>query len=171
MTKLLGVLLGARLARGVAVASRAGMRPRGLVARQPLLAAALGLFIVWAVVSLVWATDLPLATESVNRFVLNFALFPIALAFVVEARHVVALFAAFVAASVASVAYGLLADPAAGSARRDGSRAPASTRTSSERPSSSASSSGSGSGSSAHGIRSSAQVRSPVPRSRSSASS
>src|SRR5262245_36662799 len=114
MTKVLGVLLALAWLGGVAVASREGLRPRGLVARQPLLAAALALFIVWTVVSLTWATDLPLATESVNRFVLNFALFPIALAFVVEGRHVVALFAVFVAASVASVAYGLIADPSAG---------------------------------------------------------
>ena len=114
LVKVLGVLLALAWLGGIAVASREGMRPRGLVARQPLLAAALALFTVWTVVSLVWATDLPLAVDSVNRFVLNFALFPIALAFVVEARHVVALFAVFVAASVASVAYGLIADPSAG---------------------------------------------------------
>jgi O-antigen ligase len=62
----------------------------------------------------VWATDVSLATDSVTRFVLNFALFPIVLAFVVEARHVVALFAVLIAASVVSIGYGLVADPSAG---------------------------------------------------------
>jgi O-antigen ligase len=114
VTKVVGLLLGVAWLAAIAVASRAGMRPRGLVAREPVLAAALALFSVWAVISHVWATDLPLATDSVTRFALNFALFPIVLAFVVEARHVVALFAVFVAASVASVGYGLLADPSAG---------------------------------------------------------
>ncbi len=114
LTKVLGLLLALAWLGGVAVASRAGMRPQGLVARQPALAAALALFTVWTVVSFVWATDLPLATDSVSRFALNFALFPIVLAFVVEARHVVALFAVFVAASVASIGYGLLTDPSAG---------------------------------------------------------
>jgi O-antigen ligase len=114
LTKVLGLLLALAWLGGVAVASRAGMRPRGIVAREPALVAALALFGVWTVVSFVWATDLPLATDSVTRFALNFALFPIVLAFVVERRHVVALFAVFVAASVASVVYGLVADPSAG---------------------------------------------------------
>lgn len=114
VTKVVGVLLGVAWLAAVALAARAGTRPRGLVARQPALAAALGLFTVWVVVSHVWATDLSLASDSVTRFALNFALFPIVLAFVVEARHVVALFAVYVAASVASVGYGLLADPSAG---------------------------------------------------------
>lgn len=114
LTKVLGVLLALAWLGGIAVASRAGVHPRGLVARQPVLAAALALFTVWAVVSHVWATDLSLATDSVTRFVLNFALFPIVLAFVVEARHVVALFGVLVAASVASIGYGLVADPSAG---------------------------------------------------------
>jgi O-antigen ligase len=114
LTRVVGLLLVLAWLSGIAVASRAGAHPRGLVARQPALAAALALFTVWVAVSHVWATDLDLATESLTRFVLNFVLFPIVLAFVVEARHVVALFSVFVAASVGSVVYGLLADPSAG---------------------------------------------------------
>jgi len=108
VTKVVGLLLGVAWLAAIALASKAGMRPLGLVARQPVLAAAVALFTVWMVVSHVWATDLAFATDSVTRFMLNFALFPIVLAFVVEKRHVVALFAVFVAASVASVAHGLL---------------------------------------------------------------
>jgi putative inorganic carbon (hco3(-)) transporter len=115
VTKVVGLLLGVAWLAAIAFASKAGMRPLGLVARQPVLAAALTLFTVWMVVSHVWAADLALATDSVTRLVLNFALFPIALAFVVEKRHVVALFAVFVAASVASVAHGLLYPAAADS--------------------------------------------------------
>ena len=113
VTKVVGLLLGVAWLAATAFASKAGMRPLGLVARQPLLAAAVALFTVWMVVSYVWASDLGLATDSVTRLALNFALFPIVLAFVVERRHVVALFAVFVAASVASVAFGLLTDPSA----------------------------------------------------------
>jgi putative inorganic carbon (hco3(-)) transporter len=114
LTRILGLLLVLAWLGGVAAASRAGMRPRGLVAREPALAAALALFLVWCVVSYVWANDLSLASDSVSRFALNFALFPIVLAFVVKTRHVVALLAVYLAASVASVAYGLVADPSAG---------------------------------------------------------
>jgi putative inorganic carbon (hco3(-)) transporter len=114
VTKVVGLLLGVAWLGAVALASRAGTHPRGVVARQPMLAAALALFAVWTVVSGVWATDLGLATDSVTRFALNFALFPIVLAFVVEARHVVALFSVYVAAAVGSAAYGLLTDASAG---------------------------------------------------------
>jgi putative inorganic carbon (hco3(-)) transporter len=114
VTKVVGMLLGVAWLGAVALASRAGTHPRGVVARQPMLAAALALFAVWTVVSGVWATDLGLATDSVTRFALNFALFPIVLAFVVEARHVVALFSVYVAAAVGSAAYGLLTDASAG---------------------------------------------------------
>jgi len=114
VTKVVGLLLGVAWLAAVALASRANTRPRGLVARQPAIAAALALFTGWVVLSQVWATDVSLATDSVTRFALNFALFPIVLAFVVEGRHVVALFAVYVAASVGSVAYGLITDPTAG---------------------------------------------------------
>jgi O-antigen ligase len=114
VTRAVGLLLGVAWLAAVAFASKAGMRPLGLVARQPVLAAALALFTVWMMVSYVWATDFALATESVSRLALNFALFPIVLAFVVKRRHVVALFAVYLAASVASVAYGVIAEPSVG---------------------------------------------------------
>ena len=113
LTKVVGVLLVLAWVGTVATASPAERARYSLIAREPLLAAALVLFVAWAGMSLVWAERPASGADAVSRFALNFVLFPITLAAVRKPRHIVVLFAVFVAAALTSVAIGVLRAPAA----------------------------------------------------------
>jgi putative inorganic carbon (HCO3(-)) transporter len=107
LTKILGGILVLAWLAFVATRSRAERHARGLLSRQPFLAAALALFVAWAAMSLVWAEDPTVAQGSVMRFALNFVLFPIALVAVRSRGHVLWLVAIFTAAAFTTVAFGL----------------------------------------------------------------
>lgn len=80
----------------------------GLLGREPLLAAALALFVAWAGISLVWAEAQDAAMTSAQRFALNFTLFPIAFVAVRTPRHVLWIVAAFIAGGFTAAAFGLV---------------------------------------------------------------
>jgi O-antigen ligase len=116
VTKLLGAAL---LASWLAfVMTSRGERWDGLLAREPLLVATIVLFVAWACMSFVWAEAPELAQNSVQRFVLNFTLFPIALVAIRAPRHVILLVITFVAGALIAAAWGInagrLGDPEMG---------------------------------------------------------
>ncbi len=63
-------------------------RANGLAARQPLLTAAMILFILWAAMSLLWAGNKGAVTADLQRMVMNMALVPIVFAAVKTRRDV-----------------------------------------------------------------------------------
>jgi O-antigen ligase len=107
-TKLIGaILILAWL--GIAATSKSrDWSNRGLVSREPLLAATLVLFVGWAAASLAWAEAPSAALSAVLRFALNFALFPIALIAIRRRQHVLWLVGTFLAGAFAAVALGVL---------------------------------------------------------------
>lgn len=108
LTKIIGALLVLSWFAVVAT-TPPGQRARaGLVAKLPLLAAALVLFAAWASISLAWAEEPGEAQNSVLRFVLNFLLFPIALVAITRQRDVAWLFTIFIAGALLTVGLGLL---------------------------------------------------------------
>jgi putative inorganic carbon (hco3(-)) transporter len=111
LTKMIGALLVLSWFAVVAT-TPAGERARaGLVARQPLLAAALVLLAAWGSISLAWAEQPAEAQNSVLRFALNFLLFPIALVAIRRQRDVAWLFGVFIAGALLTVALGFLVAP------------------------------------------------------------
>jgi putative inorganic carbon (hco3(-)) transporter len=106
LTKILGAMLA--LAWIAAVAIRSSGRHAGVLAREPVLATALVLFIAWAAISLEWAEAQDAALTSVQRFALNFILFPIAFVVVTRRSHVLWLVGVFVAGAFTSAAFGLV---------------------------------------------------------------
>lgn len=120
VTKIVGLLLVLCWAAIVATASPEERARYALFGRQPALAAALVLFVAWAAVSLVWAEQPADASDAVFRFALNFMLFPIALIAVRLPRHVVAVFAVFIAGALAAALYGLVSPPANAEGRLSG---------------------------------------------------
>ena len=106
VTKMLGALLVVAWLAAVATGSH-GAQGRALLAREPLLVAALVAFTAWAAISLAWAEAPNLAQTSVQRYALNFMLFPIALLALRAPRHMLWMIAAFVAGAFAAVLLGL----------------------------------------------------------------
>jgi len=108
VTKLIGgILILAWL--GIAATSRSRDRStRGLVGREPLLAASLALFAGWAAASLVWAESPAAALSSLGRYALDFALFPIALIAIRNRGHVLWIVGSFLAGAFVVVALGVL---------------------------------------------------------------
>ena len=106
VTKLLGAVLVAGWFAAVATRSH-GAEGTALLRREPFLVAALVGFTAWAAVSLVWAEASDLASTSVQRYALNFMLFPVALLAIRVPRHMLWLVAAFVAGAFAAVLLGL----------------------------------------------------------------
>jgi O-antigen ligase len=113
LTKIVGLLLVLGWIGTLATASPADRARRSLFTQEPVLAASLVLFAAWAAVSLVWAERPAEGASSLSRFALNFVLFPIALAAVRVPRHVLALFAVFIAGALVSAVYGMLSPGAA----------------------------------------------------------
>lgn len=109
VTKMLGAIL--LLAWLAIVATSGKERPASdsLLRSQPLLVAAIALFVAWASMSLVWAEAPELAQTSVQRFALNFTLFPIALVAIRAPRHVTLLMSVFVAGALIAAALGVRA--------------------------------------------------------------
>jgi O-antigen ligase len=107
-TKLIGAILILAWLGIAATWKSRDWSNRGLVSREPLLAATLVLFIGWAAASLAWAEAPSAALSSVLRFVLNFALFPIALIAIRKRQHVLWLVGTFLAGAFAAVAFGVL---------------------------------------------------------------
>jgi O-antigen ligase len=107
LTKIVGLLLLLGWFGRIAMGDRSQKGP-GLLSRNPGLAAAIVVFTVWAALSLTWAERPSAGTGAVARFALNFALFPIMLLAVRERRHVVWLFAVFIAGALTSAVYGLI---------------------------------------------------------------
>jgi putative inorganic carbon (hco3(-)) transporter len=113
LTRIVGLFLVMGWLGTLATASPAERARFSLFAHAPVLAASLVLFVAWGAVSLVWAEQPADGASSLSRFALNFVLFPIALVAVRAPRHVVALFAVFVAGALISVGYGMLSPAAA----------------------------------------------------------
>jgi putative inorganic carbon (hco3(-)) transporter len=107
LTKIVGLLLVLAWVGVVATDRRDDRSRTALLALHPLLAAALGLFLAWAFISAAWAESPGEARSADLRFALNFVLFPIALIAIRTPRHVLWLFAVFVASGLTAVAFGL----------------------------------------------------------------
>jgi O-antigen ligase len=105
LTKVLGALLV--FAWLAIVTTRSANEPRALVGREPLLTAALILFTAWVAMSLVWAEAPADARTSLQRFVLNFTLFPIALLAIRTPRHMLWVVAAFILGALAAATLGI----------------------------------------------------------------
>src|SRR5262245_24249496 len=108
LTKLVGLLLALALLARIAAGRPEERESRDLVAQHRGLVVIAILFMAWAVISLAWAERWNAGTEPLGRFLLNFALFPIAFAALRTRRHVVWLFSVFVASALLSVVFGLL---------------------------------------------------------------
>jgi O-antigen ligase len=108
VTKIVGALLVLSWLAFIATTPQGERVRTGLVARHPVLAAALVLFAAWASISLVWAEQPAAAQNSVLRFVLNFVLFPIALVAITRKRDVAWLFGVFIAGALVTVVFGFL---------------------------------------------------------------
>ena len=111
VVKLAGLLL---TVVWIGVASTEGqVRPRlGFVRENPALAAFLALFLAWAALSLVWASDVGDARVALLRYFLNAVLLLIVFTAVTERRHVVWIYWAFSVGGVASMIYGVILAPA-----------------------------------------------------------
>lgn len=106
VTKMLGALLVVGWLAALTLGPE-GDRGRALLRREPYLAAALLAFTAWAAFSIIWAQAPEAAQESIQRYALNFLLFPIALVAIRAPRHVAWIIAAFVAGTFAAVVLGL----------------------------------------------------------------
>jgi O-antigen ligase len=105
LTKILGALL---VVAWLAVVTTRANEERGLVGREPLLVAALLLFVAWVGMSLVWAEVPGAARTSLERFALNFTLFPIALVAIRTPRHVLWVVAAFILGAFTAATMGIM---------------------------------------------------------------
>jgi O-antigen ligase len=108
LTKLIGLLLVIGWFGALATAGPVDRWRRGLLAGEPWLAASLLLFLAWAAMSLVWATQASNGTSVLLRFALNFTLFPIVLVAVQRRDDVIWLYAIFITGAVTAAAYGQL---------------------------------------------------------------
>jgi O-antigen ligase len=106
VTKMLGALLVVAWIAAAATGSHEA-QGRALLSREPILAAALVAFTAWAAISLTWAQAPDAAQYSVQRYALNFMLFPIALLAVRTPRHMMWVVAAFAAGAFVAVGLGL----------------------------------------------------------------
>src|SRR5438445_12783345 len=100
LTKIVGLLLVVGWLTAAATGTAGASERRAIFAREPLLAAGLVLFALWASASVVWAESPSAAESAFSRFAFNFVLFPIVLAGIRERRHVVWVFGVFVAGSL-----------------------------------------------------------------------
>jgi O-antigen ligase len=119
VTKLLGALLVAGWFAAVATGSH-GAEGKALLRREPFLVAALVAFTAWAAMSLVWAQAPADTQTSVQRYALNFMLFPVALLAIRAPRHVLWIVTAFAAGAFAAVLLGLQAGTLDGEGRLAG---------------------------------------------------
>jgi putative inorganic carbon (hco3(-)) transporter len=108
LTKLIGLLLVIGWFGALATAGPVDRWRRGLLAGEPWLAASLLLFLAWAAMSLVWATQASNGTSVLLRFALNFTLFPIVLVAVRRLDDVIWLYVVFVTGALTAAAYGQL---------------------------------------------------------------
>jgi O-antigen ligase len=113
LTKVVGLILALALLAAIAAGRPEERQARDLVAQHRWLVMIATLFVAWATISLVWAEQWHAGTETLGRYLLNIALFPIAFAALRTRRHVVWVFSVFVASALLSVGFGLLhpADP------------------------------------------------------------
>lgn len=89
------------------VATREGDGGRRFLVTHHGYAAALVLFLTWVALSALWAEDTGLVVNAVERYAQNMLLLPVVFTAVRERRHAVWVLAAFVAAALASTAYGI----------------------------------------------------------------
>jgi O-antigen ligase len=108
VTKLIGAILILAWLASAATSKSRDWSNRGLVGREPLLAAALALFAGWAAASLSWAEAPSAALNSFGRYALNFALFPVALIAIRNRGHVLWLVGSFLAGAFVVVSLGVL---------------------------------------------------------------
>jgi O-antigen ligase len=85
----------------------------GLLAQRPAVAAALMLFLTWTVFSMLWAERSSSAADSLVRFALNFALFPIVFTTLRTRRQIEAVFGSFVLGALIAAAWGVATGTAA----------------------------------------------------------
>lgn len=97
----------------LAVIAAEGSLDRLLPHRHPMMTAALGLFLAWAALSLLWAEDSAQALTSVGRYALNIAVIPIAFTAIREPRHLRWVAIGLIAGAVVAAGYGLLVVPGA----------------------------------------------------------
>jgi O-antigen ligase len=112
LTRIVGALLVLSWLAIIATTPPGERAGAGLVARHPVLAAALVLLAAWALISLAWAEEPGEAQNSVLRFMLNFVLFPIALVAIRRERHIPWLFGVFIAGALVTVLFGFFEGPA-----------------------------------------------------------
>jgi O-antigen ligase len=114
LAKLFGLFLVVGWAVAVAFGRPGEHSSRDFVSSAPALVWPLMLFLAWVVFSFLWAEDAGVAQETFLRYALNFGLFPIVFAAIREQRHVVWLYAVFVAGGLITSAVGVLSPRAAG---------------------------------------------------------
>lgn len=85
----------------------------GLLAQRPAVAAALMLFLTWTVFSMLWAERSSSAADSLVRFALNFALFPIVFTTLRTRRQIEAVFGSFVLGALIAAGWGVATGTAA----------------------------------------------------------
>ena len=113
VAKIIGALLVLGWFATVATQARADGVRSGVIASAPALGFAIILLLVWASISLTWAESPGTGASAVFRLALNLVLFPVALAAIRTPRHVVWLFAVFIAGALTSVVLGMLFAPGA----------------------------------------------------------
>lgn len=106
-----GLLLAVAWLARFALAGREGPGYRDFFSEHAGITWALGTFLAWSAVSLLWATSSHDATEALSRYALNMLLLPIAYAAVRSRRDVALVLAAIVAGAVLAAAFGILAPP------------------------------------------------------------
>jgi O-antigen ligase len=104
LTKAAGALLAVAWLATIATRPREG---QALLANEAWLVGVLVAFLAWSALSAVWAEDPAAASRSTLRFALNAMLVPIVYWAVRDRRHVVWIFAVFVAGALLSVLWGL----------------------------------------------------------------
>jgi len=108
LAKLAGLLLALAWLVGV-VLRRASDRQRpGLMEHRPGLVGVLALFIAWAALSQLWATQANLGRGAVFTLLMSATLFPIVFAALREPRHVRLIYAAFVVGALLTTTAGFL---------------------------------------------------------------
>jgi putative inorganic carbon (HCO3(-)) transporter len=114
LAKLFGLFLVAGWAVALVYDTPGSRSSRDFVRFSPALVCSLVLFLAWVVFSFLWAENVGIAQGAFFRYALNFTLFPIVFAAIREQRHVVWLYAVFVAGGLITSAVGALAPQAAG---------------------------------------------------------
>lgn len=105
LAKVFGLLLVVSWLATVATRRNIG---KSLPSAHPMIAYTLLLFLLWALISLLWAESSSATLTSVARYAPNAFLFLIAYTAVRRRRHVRLVFAAFVTGAAFSAAYGLV---------------------------------------------------------------